>query len=112
MRVGAGDYSGAQEKDDREKFCIDSEFIAAARKRLKAGKTGLVSEISYILVTGANWAGGVIGDFELTVDKGEPNALVSFCGEGVKKIAPTQFQMKASAYAPRRNLHILIMRTD
>lgn len=43
-----------------------------------------------ILVTGGNWK-KPIGDFRLVVDKGKPATLVSFCGEGVRKIGPTRF---------------------
>ena len=34
-----------------------------------------------------------IGRFRLVVDKGAPGNLVSFCGEGVRKISPTRFEM-------------------
>ncbi|WP_182419623.1 DUF4424 family protein [Bartonella sp. HY038] len=40
------------------------------------------------------WAGGVIEDFRLIIDKGKPDALVTFCGDGVQKISPTQFEMR------------------
>ena len=45
--------------------------------------------LDYVLTTGGNWALGTIGDFKLTIDKGDPENLVSFCGENVKKTGPT-----------------------
>jgi hypothetical protein len=63
--------------------------------------------VSYILTTANNWA-RPIGDFRLVVDKGSPDALVSFCGTDVKKISPTQFEMRAKDFTPEQELEILI----
>jgi len=63
--------------------------------------------VSYILTTANNWASS-IKDFRLVVDKGSPDALVSFCGKGVKKIGPTQFEMRATDFYPEHELEILI----
>jgi Domain of unknown function (DUF4424)/YARHG domain len=54
------------------------------------------------------WA-GAIKSFNLTIDKGSPENLVSFCGERVEKSGPTQFQMKVGKFVPTRNLAILIL---
>ena len=54
-----------------------------------------------MLTTGGNWAVGTIGKFKLTVDKGDPKALVSFCGDNVKKIGPTTFEMTADGFLSR-----------
>jgi hypothetical protein len=45
----------------------------------------------------------------LVVDKGEPDNLVSFCGEGVTKIGPTTFEMVKTDFWPDRDLDILIL---
>lgn len=69
---------------DLKQYCVDSDFVAGVRKATKPGQTvpSLGPEyISYVLVTGANWA-GPIGDFKMVIDKGSPGALVSFCGSG------------------------------
>jgi hypothetical protein len=95
----------------RQRYCIDESFLAAVEKTKvsKEESAPLVEErIEYVLKTGANWA-GPIGDFTLTVDKGSPDALISFCGEGVKKISPTRFEMKKKAFTPTRDLSILIL---
>ena len=64
--------------------------------------------IDYILKTGANWS-GPIQNFELVVDKGSPDALVSFCGKNVKKISATQFQVQQKDFSPDGNLSVLIL---
>ena len=43
------------------------------------------------------------------VDKGDPRNLVSFCGNGVKKISPTQFEMRERDFIPEHNLYVLIL---
>jgi hypothetical protein len=97
------------------KFCVDPDFLAAASRAqqaaTRANKTLFASVIDYILKTGANWA-GPIADFTLTIDKGDPANLVSFCGDGVKKIAPTQFQVHYTNFTPTSDLAILILTTN
>jgi Domain of unknown function (DUF4424) len=100
--------------DYRRKYCMDKSFIdAAARARqqakLQSGAPFSEQRIEYILKTGANWA-GPIRDFRLTVDKGDADSLVSFCGEGVKRISPTRFEMRATDFTPQRDLSILILK--
>jgi Domain of unknown function (DUF4424) len=93
-------------------FCIDDDFL----KRLdllessdKAGKGGIVERrISYVLKTGANWA-GPIKDFHLVVDKGQADRIVSFCGQGIKKTSATRFELRATDFTPTQDLNILIL---
>lgn len=96
----------------RAKYCMDDAFVKAAKARLAAiAKTDVPyldeRRISYILTTANNWS-GPIGKFRLVVDKGMPEALVSFCGTGLKKISPTQFEMTATDFTPERELEILL----
>jgi hypothetical protein len=93
------------------KYCVDQVTIAAVDKRRNTGLEGpLIPQrtVEYILTTGANWA-KPIGNFRLVVDKGKPGNLVSFCGEGVKKISPTQFEMRKRNWRPTRDLEVLIL---
>lgn len=97
-----------------EHYCMDEAFIRAVRTRLQAIANSpnpyLQEErIEYIVTTANNWA-APIGRFTLTVDKGSTDALVSFCGEGVSKTAPTQFQLTAADYVAERELEVLIVR--
>jgi hypothetical protein len=96
----------------RTKYCMDDAFVTAAKAKLAAianKDTPYLDErrISYILTTANNWS-GPIGKFRLVVDKGIPEALVSFCGTDVKKISPTQFEMTATDFAPEQELEILL----
>jgi len=99
---------------DGEGACLDRDFVSGARRwaeRERRKQGGQLSRrIDYVLVTGGNWA-GPIGSFTLTVDKGRPGNLVSFCGEGVKKIGPTLFRMTKTDFTPKENLRVLILDT-
>jgi hypothetical protein len=91
-------------------YCIDSAFLAAVDRIVQRQGAGYLSEhnVSYILTTGAGWA-SPIGEFRLVVDKGRPDNLVSFCGEGVRRISPTRFEMRRRNWRPDRDLHVLIL---
>lgn len=90
-------------------YCIDSDFLAAAKARSQNGRK-LVRDmrLTHILTTGANWR-APIADFRLVVDKWLPGNLVSFCGEGVRKISPTRFEMRRTNWRPDRDLKVLIL---
>jgi hypothetical protein len=94
------------------KYCMDASFVAAAARAQQAATKANANvgeeRIDYILKTGANWA-GPIADFTLTLDKGNANSLLSFCGTGVKKLSPTQFQVHYTNYTPTSDLAVLIL---
>ncbi|ODT17468.1 MAG: hypothetical protein ABS35_25760 [Kaistia sp. SCN 65-12] len=94
----------------RQKYCMDDAFLKAARAGLTddGGNSLFENRIAYILRTGSNWA-GPIGKFRLVVDKGAPKNIVSFCGEGVKKIGPTQFEVVKTDFDPQQDLDIMIL---
>jgi hypothetical protein len=96
-------------------YCVDRDFLDAARRAMgKPDQFGAASSpfferrIAYVLTTGANWA-APIGDFHLVIDKGATDSLVSFCGEDVKKIGATQYEMHRTNFTPSRELHILLL---
>lgn len=95
--------------EERRKYCIDDDWLLSFDKKLRTQKTSY-SEIwlGYVLKTGANWK-GPIGDFRLVVDKGKPDLLVSFCAEDVKKISPTQFEVRRANFTPTVDLDVLII---
>ncbi|KKB79962.1 hypothetical protein VW35_05710 [Devosia soli] len=98
----------------REKYCTDDAFVAAVKKTLTNPEEPWSAPffetwLSYILTTGGNWAGGGIEKFRLVVDKGSPDNLVSFCGDGIKKIGPTTFEMVKTDFWPKEELNILIL---
>ncbi|MGI8705050.1 MAG: DUF4424 domain-containing protein [Sphingomicrobium sp.] len=94
------------------RYCMDRQFLAAVDRLGSAdgtpGSGAPDRRIDYILTTGANWR-SPIGEFRLVVDKGRPENLVSFCETGVKKISPTQFEVRHTNWRPTRDLHVLII---
>lgn len=112
--VFLSDGKPSDEIDDyRKRYCVDDNFIKAGIKLAKSQNydTGLYyfeQWLSYILTTGNNWY-GPIEDFHLTVDKGNANNIISFCGEGIEKTGPTTFEMHAKDYVPTRDLDILMV---
>lgn len=98
----------------KAKYCLDDDFLATVERARRAtnsrgGAPYSEQRIDYILKTGANWS-GPIRDFRLVVDKGAPDSLVSFCGEDVKTISDTQFEMRRTDYTPDGNLSVLILK--
>lgn len=96
------------------KYCTDESLIKAIRATMANPDEPYTapfyeSWISYILTTGGNWGGNGIEKFRLVVDKGDPKNLVSFCGDGVKKIGPTTFEMVKQDFWPEQELDILIL---
>ena len=117
--VGGNLERGARGYDDfkyrQRKYCIDRDFIAGfdrqrATLRNADGGEAPYGEVwlSYILRSGANWR-GPIGDFRLVIDKGKADSLVSFCMDGVRKISPTQFEVRKRNFEPSRDLDVLIV---
>ncbi|MFZ1741396.1 MAG: DUF4424 family protein, partial [Pontixanthobacter sp.] len=92
----------------RKKWCIDDSFLAGFDRKLATytDENPVYSSetwLGYVLSSGANWR-GPIKDFRLVVDKGSSGNLVSFCMNGVKKISPTQFEVKKQNFEPERDL--------
>jgi hypothetical protein len=121
-RPGAGSSAGtplafhdyrnsADGRAEAALYCADSEFLASLDRRSRAVGEGAEFgdyRVDYILTTGANWR-SPIGDFRLVVDKGDPRNLVSFCETGVRRISPTQFEVRHRNWRPARDLHVLIV---
>jgi len=98
----------------KRKYCLDSDFYASIDRLRKAAKSEFgppysEQRIDYILRTGANWS-GPIGQFHLTIDKGDASSLVSFCGQGVKKTGDTKFEMSKTDFSPDGDLAVLILK--
>jgi hypothetical protein len=88
--------------------CVDADFLAGLDRLRRRSPATPEQRIGYVLTTGGNWR-SPIGDFRLVVDKGAPSNLVSFCGEGVRKISPTRFEMRRKNWRPERDLKVLIV---
>jgi hypothetical protein len=108
-----GKTGGPQLEEYRRKYCLDGAIeravVNAANKAPDGYPPYWENWISYVLTTGANWA-TTIGRFTLTVDKGDPANLVSFCGSGVEKIGPTTFRLTYTDFMPEKDINILLLR--
>jgi hypothetical protein len=99
--------------EKRRRYCIDDDWLLSFDRKLASqgpveGMQYSEVWIGYVLKTGANWK-GPIGDFRVVIDKGKPNSLVSFCGQDVRKVSATQFEMRRTNFTPRSDLDILII---
>ncbi len=100
--------AGVRAGEDAARYCVDDAFLAGARRMRTRGLYLSETWIDYILTTGANWA-EPIGDFRLVIDKGSSRNLVSFCGEGVRKIGAGRFEVRRRDFTPTRDLSVLIL---
>lgn len=97
----------------RKQYCITDAFLADLDKMSSSvvdANTAKLREwrISYVLKTGANWA-GPIKSFKLVVDKGNAGRLVSFCAPNIKTLSPTQTEATATDFTPDKDLRILLV---
>lgn len=97
-----------------DRYCLDDgtkrAFVAAWKRAARETPQPFdVSEISYVLTTGANWK-GPIGTFRLTIDKGSPENFVSLCWDGLVKTGPTTFSSTKTDLTPSRELDLMILR--
>jgi hypothetical protein len=101
----------------QQKYCVDDAFVRAVRKQMRDPNDTYSAPffeqwIQYIWSTGSNWS-GAIGEFHLTIDKGDPKNLVSFCWDGeVTKTGPTTFEMSATDWFPPWGKELEIMLLD
>jgi hypothetical protein len=91
------------------RFCVDQDFLNSMVR--SPNVNWQQNYLEYILMTGANWS-GPMREFRLVVDKGAPENLLSFCGQGVRKISPTQFEVRASNFVPSANISLLILKPE
>lgn len=113
LELESGRARGPDYERYRTKYCLDDGFVRAVERHAAQDPDRIApfyeNWISYVLTTGANWA-GPIGRFRLTVDKGAAGNLVSFCGSNVRKTGPTTFEMVASDFHPDHDLDILLLK--
>jgi len=95
-------------RDMIREYCVDSAFLAGLDRLRRRSPATPERRVGYILTTSGNWR-SPIGSFRLVVDKGASGNLVSFCGEGVRKISPTRFEMVKRNWRPDRDLKVLIV---
>jgi hypothetical protein len=98
----------------RENFCLDTPTRKGLDKALR--RTGDAAEdrrrlqwLSYVLVSGDNWA-GPIGQFHLTLEKPDPGSLLSTCIEGLEKTSPVRFELTRENFRPAEDLDVIFFR--
>jgi len=96
----------------RKEYCIGDDFLTNLDRLAGAqeGNSARIQErrIGYILKTGANWA-GPIKNFKLTIDKEQPDRLISFCAGNIRLVSPTTVEFTATDFTPDKDLKILIV---
>lgn len=96
----------------RKQHCITDSFLADLDKLVQATGANANSlqtrSINYVLKTGANWA-GPIKTFRLTIDKGAPDRLVSFCKGPLTAVSNNGLEWEAKDFTPDFDLRILIV---
>lgn len=97
----------------RKEYCVTDAFLAELDKRTGSSQDNAAKlqerRISYVLKTGANWA-GPIRSFTLTIDPGGDDRLVSFCpGRLMPSSANNSRQFTASDFKPDADLKILMI---
>ena len=112
-------YALGPNDDQLKPYCVDDATRKALWKRIKERSTkggeepddGLLTAtaVDYILTTANNWH-GPIGKFRLTIDKGDPQNLLTLCIDGLKKTGPTTFVVEADNYVPKVDLKLLIVK--
>jgi hypothetical protein len=112
------------ESEMRARYCADSQFLNAVKALFKKALrnsdfSSFIKptndmiwdrsfDVEYILKTGANWK-GPIKRFELILDKGEKDSLVSLCWSDLNKASPTRFVWEKKDFVPTRDLKILFV---
>ena len=96
----------------RKDYCVTDAFLSDLDKRAGAGTANSANfgerRINYVLKTGANWA-GPIKSFKLTIDKGAPDRLVSFCTGPLKSAGSNGSEFVATDFKPDADLKILVI---
>ncbi len=105
-------------QDLRRAYCIDPPTERALARMSRTGcgdgetgcESGVRLDLAYILTTARTWK-GPIGRFDLTIDKGHPDNVLSLCLDGLRKTGPTTFRFEARDYVPDRDLRLLFVTT-
>lgn len=103
----------AQELDRyRREYCVTDEFLQKLDKMAGASpaNNAMIQErrISYVLKTGANWA-GPIKNFRLVIDPGGNDRLVSYCAGNLNAGPTNSLEVSAANFVPDRDLKVLVV---
>lgn len=110
------EYQKRTEKYGGTDYCFDEPTWASLQTRTAKSKDDpdamrymQAYQTSYILTTAGNWQ-GPIGHFHLTLDKKQPDNILSLCWDGdLKKTGPTTFEFAKDNFAPKRNIAMIVL---
>jgi hypothetical protein len=96
----------------RREYCVTDEFLRKLDRIAGDGQANGAGvqerRVSYVLKTGANWA-GPIKDFRLSIDPGGKDRLVSFCAGRLKPSAKDALDFQAADFMPDRDIKLLVV---
>lgn len=116
--------TGEQDPVLVKSFCMDKPMLAKLKAMIETpslrapdperpplpGSLLFGQVTDYILSTAATWK-GPIGRFHLTLDKLDPRNALSLCWAGdLKKTSPTRFEFTADNFAPKQDIHMVVLR--
>lgn len=103
-------FAPSPSAEDTARYCIDAGTRKAIGDVARADRDKLYfsNGLNYILKTARNWS-GPIGDFHLTIDKGDARNVLSLCLDGIKKTGPTRFELRKKDFVPDRDLALLFV---
>lgn len=101
-----GSYT-LENEEQTSAYCLGDE-AEAVEAFFKTHPEGTQKELFYILTTANNWQ-GQIKEFNLTIDKGKPENLVSLCFDGIEKTGPTTFTASLKDFVPEQDLQVLFL---
>jgi hypothetical protein len=93
-------YGAELERQLAQDYCVGPMLLRA----MKRGG-GNLSQVHYILKTGANWS-GPIGHFTLRIQKESATDKVSVCLDGLRKVDDRTFVLERASYVPTQDLKI------
>jgi len=109
--VVGGNYGDAESllRQNRVSHCIDKYTEKGIYKMANSEDSLTYAwKLAYLLTPAANWKGPV-KDFRLTLDKADPENIISVCFDGFKKTSPTTFSAQYINFEPDKDLEMLII---
>lgn len=102
---------GLEEEYLQREFCIDKNQRKLILTKLNTEREEMMSGINlrYVVVTAGNWL-GPIGKFSMTIDKGDPGAIIATCWKGLKQTGPQSLRFEEENFQPDEDVNILLIK--
>ena len=99
--------SGQGSADYFKPYCLTDQFWNTARER-NSQLFYDSKKIKFILKTANAWR-KPIGEFNLMIERNDPQSLVSLCMDGIKKISPTLFKSTKTNFIPDKDIDLFFL---